>query len=135
MVHNVEIGRVCVVNYGPDAGKLCTVLDVVDQSRALVDGPSSMTGVARQTIPLTRLSLTPLVAKISRNARLSTLVKVWKKDGMQAQFDASTWGKKMARQQKRQNLTDFERFQVMVLRKKRSRIVSKAVSKLKKSKK
>lgn len=29
----VEIGRVARINYGPDAGKLCTIIDVVDHNR------------------------------------------------------------------------------------------------------
>lgn len=29
----IEIGRVCLINYGPDRNKLCTVINVVDQSR------------------------------------------------------------------------------------------------------
>jgi ribosomal protein L14E/L6E/L27E len=29
----VEIGRVCLVNYGPDEGKLCTIIDVVDGNK------------------------------------------------------------------------------------------------------
>ena len=35
----VEIGRVALVNYGPDYGKLVAILDVVDQICALVDAP------------------------------------------------------------------------------------------------
>jgi len=29
----VEIGRVVLVNYGPDAGKLATIIDVVDNNK------------------------------------------------------------------------------------------------------
>ncbi len=29
----VEIGRVVLINYGPDAGKLATIIDVVDAKR------------------------------------------------------------------------------------------------------
>jgi hypothetical protein len=28
----VQIGRVCLINYGPNEGKLCTVLDIIDQN-------------------------------------------------------------------------------------------------------
>lgn len=41
----------------------------------LVDGPS--TGVARQVIPLKRLSLTDIKARVPRNARAKTLKKAW----------------------------------------------------------
>ena len=29
----VEVGRVVLINYGPDAGKLATIIDVVDAKR------------------------------------------------------------------------------------------------------
>ena len=29
----VEIGRICVVNFGPDAGKLCTIIDLADGTK------------------------------------------------------------------------------------------------------
>jgi hypothetical protein len=29
----VEIGRVALINYGPDAGKLCTIIDIIDSNR------------------------------------------------------------------------------------------------------
>ena len=59
-VRFVEIGRVCLINYGPDAGKLCTIIDVIDNNRALVDGPESVTGVHRHAINLKRIQLTDL---------------------------------------------------------------------------
>ena len=65
----VEIGRVCLINYGPDQGKLCTSIDVVDSNKALIDGPKDLTGVVRQMIPFKRLSLTDLIAKVRSRAR------------------------------------------------------------------
>jgi len=35
----VEIGRVVLVNYGPDSGKLATVIDVVDGNKVRVICP------------------------------------------------------------------------------------------------
>jgi hypothetical protein len=36
----VEVGRVALINYGPSAGKLCTIIDIVDQQRVSDDvGP------------------------------------------------------------------------------------------------
>jgi len=29
----VEVGRVALINYGPDNGKLCTIIDVVDSNK------------------------------------------------------------------------------------------------------
>jgi large subunit ribosomal protein L14e len=74
----VEVGRVCIVNYGPDAGKLCTIVDIVDQNKCLVDGPRKLTGVGRQVIPFKRLALTDLVCKIERSARSQEITDAFK---------------------------------------------------------
>ena len=71
------MGRVCVVNYGPDAGKLCTIVDIVDQNKCLVDGPNKLTGMGRQVIPFKRLALTDLVCKIERSAKAEALTAAW----------------------------------------------------------
>ena len=36
----VQVGRVVLVNYGPDEGKLAVIVDVVDQSRVRTQGAS-----------------------------------------------------------------------------------------------
>ncbi len=71
----MEIGRVCLITYGPDRGKLCTILDVVDNNKALVDGPESVTGVRRQVLNFRRMELTDFTVPILRNAREKTLKK------------------------------------------------------------
>ena len=42
----MEIGRVAYVNAGPEAGKIVAIVNVIDQNRVLIDGPTS--GVRRQ---------------------------------------------------------------------------------------
>ena len=41
----VEVGRVVKVNYGPDEGKLAVVVEILNDKRVLIDGPT--TGVKR----------------------------------------------------------------------------------------
>jgi len=69
----VEPGRLALITYGPCEGKMCTVVDIVDQKRVVVDGPTSVTGVARHMMPVKRLSLTDFKATIPRGAREKTL--------------------------------------------------------------
>jgi hypothetical protein len=52
----VEVGRVAVITGGAEDGKLGVIIDVIDQTRALVSNPSA--GVARQAINFRRLRLT-----------------------------------------------------------------------------
>lgn len=64
----VEIGRVGLISYGPDTGKLCTIVNVIDHNRVLVDGPETLTGVRRHELNLKRLMLTDLKVDMKLNA-------------------------------------------------------------------
>lgn len=127
------MGRVVEINYGPQAGSLAVIVDLVDQSRALIDGPAIYTGVERQTIPYRQLSLTEILLPIQRSVRSSTLAKAFKAANVQEVFNKSNWAKKAVQQQVRSELTDFERFKVMVLKIQRNHAVKREVAKLKKS--
>eukprot|EP00940_MAST-03C_sp_MAST-3C-sp2_P001187 g1187.t1 len=113
----VEIGRVCLINYGPHEGKLCTIIDVIDQNKALVDGPSDVTGVARMKINFRRLSLTDIKVTIKRCPKAGVLKKAWESEDVMAKWEKTSWAKKRAAKAKRASLSDFDRFKVMVLRK------------------
>ena len=126
----VEIGRVCLITYGPDRGKLCTILDVADNNKALVDGPENLTGVKRHLIPFKRLALTEFTVPILRNAREKTLTKAWKESDVQSKWEATAWAKKLESKTKRGATTDFDRFKLMVAKKQRSAIIAKEVQKL-----
>mmetsp|Transcript_27324 Transcript_27324/g.76654 ORF Transcript_27324/g.76654 Transcript_27324/m.76654 type:complete len:135 (+) Transcript_27324:137-541(+) len=126
----VEVGRIVLVNFGPEEGKLATIIDVVDQNKCLIDGPADITGVARQVISFTRISLTDLTVKIQRNARQKTLKKAWEEGDTLNKWESSSWAKKLASRKKRANLSDFERFKVMVARKQKNEIIAKKVAEL-----
>ena len=88
----VEPGRLCRVQYGPDAGKMCFIVDIINANRVLIDGPT--TQVSRQSIPLKRLSLTDFKAKIPRGARTGTIIKILKTDTSIEKFNNTSYGKK-----------------------------------------
>lgn len=125
----VKIGTIVRVVSGDFANKLATVVDIVDHNTVLVDGPMHITGVHRQVMNLKVLSITPLTVKIGRGARSKSLVKAWKAADIEAKWASSTKAIKIAARERRAQLTDFERFQVMILRKKKSQIVGKATAK------
>ena len=126
----VQVGRVVLINFGPDSGKLATIVDVVDGNKCLIDGPE--TGVVRQIISFKRVMLTDHVVKIGRSARAATIKAAWKKADVQALWDKSSWAKKIANKGKRAGLSDFGRFKVMVAKKQKRTIVDKAVKEMKK---
>ena len=127
----VEVGRVVYINHGPDAGKLATVVDIVDQNKCLIDGPEEITGVSRQVIPYKRIALTDLTVKIQRNARAKTMKAAWKEGNTLDQWEGSSWAKKLEAKKKRSNLSDFDRFKVMVAKKQKSRIIALKIKELK----
>merc|ERR1712203_1168499 len=132
----VEPGRLALITYGPCAGKMCTIVDIVDQKRVVVDGPESVTGVRRHMLPVKRLSLTDLKAKLCRGAREKALKTALDKDGVMAKWAETSWAKKLKAKETRANMTDFERFKLMVAKKKRSAEVKKTLkATLKKAKK
>ena len=90
----VEVGRVCLINYGPDAGKLCTIVDIIDAKKVLIDGPQTETGIHRQTILLKRLSLTDLcVEGLGKGIKQKGLVAGWKSQGIAAKWAATAGAK------------------------------------------
>lgn len=118
-----------MINYGDLAGKLCTIIDVVDQNKALVEGipGDDATDVRRQMIPFKRLSLTDIVVKIPRNARQKTMKAAWAEADVTGKWAASGWGKKLASKAKRAANNDFDRFKLMVARKQRAKAVKAAM--------
>merc|ERR1712167_281580 len=111
----IQNGRVCLINYGPDSGKLVCVVDVIDGEKALVYGPTS--GVARQIIGYKRLSLTDIKIELGRGARAGTVQKLWEKSDVEGKWAATSWGKKLAARNAKASSNDFERFQKMVQKK------------------
>jgi len=121
----VEIGRIALINYGSDNGKLVTIIDVLDENRALVDGPITVTGVRRQVINFKRLSLTDFKVKISRSIRSHGLAKALQKGELLKKWNQSAWAKKIQQRKARASLTDFGRFKVMVLKKRETQFYIK----------
>ncbi len=126
----VEIGRVALVNYGPQYGKLVVIVDVIDQNRALIDSPD----MVRTSINFKRLSLTDITISISRNPKKKDLAKAVEEGEVYSKWESSAWGRKLAVRTRRASLNDFDRFKVMVARIKKSSIVRRELGKLRKEK-
>ncbi len=105
-----------MMTYGPDAGKLAVIVDVIDHNRVLVDGPS--TGVTRQTVTFKRCTLTPIkLDKVPRTIGTVSLKKVVEKEDLVGKWGKTGWAKKIATRTTRSNLSDFDRFKLMIARK------------------
>lgn len=106
------------VNYGQQEGSLAVIVDVVNENRVLVDGDN----LPRQVIPVKRLQLTKFKVPVGRGARTGVVRKIIAKEGLAKKWAESAVGKAAANRARRASLTDFERFKVMVLRKRVFRI-------------
>jgi len=129
----VEPGRLALVRYGPLIGKLVTIVDLVDLKRVIVDGPT--TGVKRQMMPVKWMDLTPIKSKLPRAASEKVLKKALASEGVIAKWEATKWAKKIAAQKAKEGLSDFERFKLMLAKKKLKTDVAKKVKSARKVKK
>ena len=112
-----------VINYGPYAGKIAVIVDILNTTRVLVHGPKE--GVRRQEISLRRITLTDFKLDIKRGIHKEALEKAITEYKLDEKFKQSVYAKKIERRLKRANLTDFDRFKVMRLRQKRAAIKGK----------
>ncbi|KAB5554294.1 hypothetical protein PHYPO_G00048700 [Pangasianodon hypophthalmus] len=127
----VEIGRVAYVAFGPHEGKLVAIVDVIDQNRALVDGPC--TGVKRQAMPFKCMQLTDYVIKVPHSARQKFVRRAWEKAEINQKWAESSWAKKIEAREKRAKMTDFDRYRVMKAKKMRNKIIKHEMKKLQKA--
>nr|AEH41480.1 60S ribosomal protein L14-A [Endocarpon pusillum] len=134
----VEVGRVVLLRSGPHAGKLATIVEIIDHKRALVDGPSSKEGavVPRHAIQLDKVTMTPFtIPKLPRAAGTGPVRRLREKNEIDQKWAESSWAKKKETQERRKNLGDFERFKVMRLKKQARVEVRKTAAKLRASSK
>merc|ERR1712060_713423 len=92
-------------------------------------GPENLTGVRRHMMPVRRLSMGDLKTTIPRGAREKTLKLALEKDETMKKWAESAWGKKLAAKEARSNMTDFDRFKLMVAKKNRAKVVKTALKK------
>ncbi|KAJ8512157.1 hypothetical protein OPV22_002591 [Ensete ventricosum] len=124
----VEIGRVALVNYGKEYGRLVVIVDVIDQNRALVDALDMVRG----QMNFKRLSLTDIRIDIPRVPRKQTLIAAMEAADVKNKWENSSWGRKLIVHKRRASLNDFDRFKVMLTKIKRGGAIRQELAKLKK---
>jgi large subunit ribosomal protein L14e len=58
----VEVGRICTVIAGREAGKKCVIVDVTDKAFVTITGPKSVTGIKRKRANIAHIM--PLEGKL-----------------------------------------------------------------------
>nr|XP_058919042.1 large ribosomal subunit protein eL14-like [Kogia breviceps] len=127
----VEVGWVAYVSFGPHAGRLVAIVDVIDQNRALVDGPC--TQVRRQAMPFKCMRLTDFILKFPYSSWKKYVREAWEKADINAQRAATRWARKIEAREKKAKMTDFDRYKVMKARKMNNRLIKLEVKKLQKA--
>jgi large subunit ribosomal protein L14e len=112
----VEVGRVALINYGSLSGRLCVIVDILNTSRVLVDGPT--TGVRRQEISIHRIQLTEFVLSVTIGVKRVDLKKAIEDFGLDKKWAECAGGRRISLRAKRRALSDFDRFKVKVLKQK-----------------
>merc|ERR1712025_323550 len=112
----VELGRIVYIQ---DSNQIAAICDVVDNKHVIIDAPS----VNRQKINLKRVMLTKFKIDFLYGARTKTVNKAWAAADVDSQWAETDWAKKIAKKATRANLTDFQRFKVMKLKRARRNIV------------
>ncbi|XP_057326273.1 60S ribosomal protein L14 isoform X2 [Microplitis mediator] len=127
----VQTGRVCLVNDGPNQGKLVTIVDVIDQNRVLVDGPQSK--IPRGQMRLSELHLTKFQLKFPFTGSTRVVRKAWEAADLDKKWSETVWAKKAAAKAKRLTLSDFDRFKLRKARQMRNKFRTDAFYRLKKA--
>ncbi|MCJ1455744.1 hypothetical protein MMC28_006100 [Mycoblastus sanguinarius] len=110
--------------------QLATIVEIIDHKRALVDGPSKKedAAVPRQSVGLNNL-IVCLVGQGEAQSRfdgqtyldalheLMHKQRAWEKAEVEKQWDESSWAKRREQRARRRNLSDFDRFKVLKLKK------------------
>jgi len=126
----VETGRIAKCSAGPLKGKLVAIVDVIDQTRVLVDGPN--TGVPRQEYRLSNLHLTRFRLKFPYHAPTRVVRKAWNDADLKTQWKSTHWSQKSITIRKRTQLNDFDRFKLRYAKRQRNKLLTVAFNALKK---
>merc|ERR1711890_452 len=126
----IHAGHIVFVTGGKFSGKLVVVADVVDHGRALCEDP--VHGVPRQVFRFQDLNITDLAVKIPHGAGGGAIRKQYVSDDIDAQWDKTSWAKKIKSREDKRNLTDFGRFKAKIAKQAKSRKIKALVKQLKK---
>ncbi|XP_015437141.1 PREDICTED: 60S ribosomal protein L14 [Dufourea novaeangliae] len=126
----VESGRVAYVSDGSHQGKLVAIVDVIDQNRVLVDGPTS--SVPRCEMRLSQLHLTKFRIRFPYTGSTRVVRKAWETANINELWKQTMWARKVEAKKKRLELSDFDRFKLRKARQIRNKLRTDVFYRLKK---
>lgn len=123
----VEIGRVSLVSFGPNADQPVVIVDIIDDKRVVVDYVNGEK--AREVIPVRRLKLTDLVTKIDRGAAPENVSEALNRDHILDKWNNTLWAKRIASRQAKIQMNDFQRFKYAALNARRRELIKAELNK------
>ncbi|KAL1117495.1 hypothetical protein AAG570_004817 [Ranatra chinensis] len=128
----VQTGRVAYIADGKYRGKLCAIVDVINPTKVLIDGPES--GVPRGAMRLNQLHLTKFRIKFPHTSATRVVRRAWNVAKVNDKWSESIWAKKVENKKKRSEMTDFDRFKLSRARRARNKLRTHCFLRLKKLK-
>ncbi|XP_053672129.1 60S ribosomal protein L14, partial [Anopheles nili] len=126
----VETGRIAKCAVGKYKGRLVCIVNVIDQNRVLIDGPTS--GVPRQQYSVNHLHLTKFRVRFPYTAKTRLVRVALEKFDIKKKFGETRWHERSVAKAKRFHMNDFDRFKLRLARRERNRIVGAEYKKMKK---
>jgi len=127
--HFVEIGRVALITHGPQRGRIAAIVNIIDQNRALIDGP--LTGVKRRSAMFKTLRMTKLkLPNIQFNAPTKQIVTEWKKNKIQTQWHSTKMYQQIKSMRLKRKMTDYDRFKLYKAKQALNRMVALKVKQM-----
>ncbi len=81
-----ETGRVCVKTMGREAGSLCVIVDIKDDSYVVVTGPKNLSGVRRRNCNTRHLEPLETILQLSPDADDKAVEKAIEDAGLIEKF-------------------------------------------------
>jgi len=80
-VSAIQVGRICVKMQGREAGKICVIVEVIDESFVLVTGPKAVSGVKRRRANVKHLQPLEDILQISKGASEEEIIDLLDETG------------------------------------------------------
>jgi len=131
MKNFVQIGRVAIINSGPEKGKFAVIANVIDHKRVLIDAPQAAedkyTALKRQAYSTRHLRLMKYRLAMRPDETHKVISDLWSKHKITPRLLASKFMIRKLKQEKKESLTDFERFKLYKLKQRTNRVVKQKV--------
>ena len=122
----LQKGRIVYINFGPHAQQYAVLADFVNTKKVIIDSPAG--SLPRQVISAKRVEPTKFLLSEFDNSQTITTYATRFAQALE-KLSENGRGKTLKQQALRKNLNDFDRFKVMVLRRKLAKAVRTSLNK------